>query len=173
MNRQDYAAAKQSYELLDKKYKNSKAVQLLYIHACEHIDLKLYQKALEGYAMTFPDAASSYLMMLDLYYMQKEYEKGIDAVNKLDKVVDSDPFLDYYRGNIYTLMNKPAEAIACYEKVYKYDPTLKINVLKLIGEYAAMGQKEEAQKVIAAYMQTPAYHTGDLNTVYDRYPGLK
>jgi tetratricopeptide (TPR) repeat protein len=171
--KQEYAAVKQGYEQLDKKYRQSKAVQLIYIHACEHIDLGLYQKALEDYSTTFPDAASSYLMMLDLYYMQKQYEKGLDAINKLDKVVGDDPFLNYYRGNIYRLMNKPAEATACYEKVYQYDPTLKQNVLKLISQYAAAEQKEKAQKIIAAYMQTPAYHVGDLNTVYDQYPGLK
>lgn len=173
LNKQDYTAAKQSYDQLDKIYKNSKAVQLLYIHACEHIDLGLYQKALQDYATTFPDAASSYLMMLDLYYMKKEYGKGIDAINKLNKVVGGDPFLDYYRGNIYTLMNKPADAISCYEKVFKYDPTIKINVLKLIGQYAASNQKDKAKKVIAAYMQTPTYHSGDLNTVYDQYPDLR
>jgi predicted Zn-dependent protease len=173
MNRQDYAAVKRSYDQLDKKYQHSKGVQLLYIHACYHIDLGLYQKALEDYAATFPDAASSYLMMLDLYYMQKEYAKGISAIDKLDKVIGGDPLLDYYRGNIYNLMNKQAEATACYEKVYRYDPTLKANVLKLAGQYAASNEKEKAQKIIAAYMQTPAYHIGDLNALYEQYPGLK
>jgi hypothetical protein len=173
MNKQEYAAVKQSYEQLEKKYQHNKAIQLIYIHACYHIDLGLYQKALEDYSTTFPDAASSYLMMLDLYYMQKEYAKGISAIDKLDKVVGGDPFLDYYRGNIYRLMNKQAEATACYEKVYRYDPTLKVNVLKLAGQYAAAEEKEKAQKIIATYMQTPGYHIGDLNTLYDQYPGLK
>jgi tetratricopeptide (TPR) repeat protein len=169
----DYTGVISTYETLGPELKHNKSIQAIYISACHHIDLVVYQKALEDYAATFPDAASSYLMMLDLYYMQKQYDKALFAVNKLDTIVGGDPLLDLFRGNIYVLMNKPAEALVHYEKAYRYDPTLKINVLKLAGQYAAVGQKDKAQKVINAYVQTPGYHTGDLNTLYDQYPDLK
>jgi len=173
LNKQDYAGIKQTYDQLDNKYKQNKIIRMLYIQACHHIDLDLYEKALTAYSVSFPDATSCYLLMIDLYYLRKDYEKELAVIDKLDKVVGGDPVLDVFRGNVYSLMHKLAEALTCYENVYRYDPTLKINVLKLIGGYAAAGQKDKAKNIIAAYMQTSAYHTGDLNTVYDQYPELK
>jgi tetratricopeptide (TPR) repeat protein len=169
----EYMNIKSSYEELRPELKKDKSIMSIYIAACHHIDLGLYQEALEQYASTFPDAPSSYLMMLDLYYLQKEYDKGIVCIDKLDRIIGGDTLLDYFRANFYLEMNKKTEAIACYERVYQYDPTFKINVLRLCASYAATGQNEKAKKVIAGYMQTPGYHLGDLNLLYDQYPDLK
>ena len=141
-SKQDYAGVKQTYDQLDQKYKQQKFIQSIYIQACHHIDLTLYEKALTDYSLSFPDATSCYLLMIDLYYLKKDYDKELEVVNKLDKVVGGDPILDLFRGNIYSLMNKPAQALVCYENVYRYDPTLKVNVLKLAAQYAAADQKE-------------------------------
>ncbi len=173
LNNAQYMDLKATFGALAPQYKKSKSIQMIYISACHHIDLGLYEQALEDYAKTFPDAAGSYLMMLDLYYLRKEYDKGLECLDKLDKVVGGDTLLDYYRANFYTAMNKKAEALSCYENVYRYDPTLKANVLRLTAAYAAADQKDKARKVIAAYMQTPGYHIGDLNPLYERYPDLK
>ena len=173
LNNSEYMNVKATYEALGSEYKKSKAIQMIYISACHHIDLGLYEQALDDFAKTFPGAASSYLMMLDLYYLRKEYDKGLACVDKLDKVIGGDTLLDYFRANIYFAMNKKAEALTCYENVYHYDPTLKVNVLQLSAAYAAAGQKDKARKVIAAYMETPGYHIGDLNPLYERYPDLK
>ena len=172
-SKQDYAGVKQSYDELDNKYKQQKFIRQIYIQACHHINLDLYEKALTDYSVSFPDATGCYLLMIDLYYLKKDYEKELLVINKLDKVVGGDPILDLFRGNLYSLMNKQAEALSCFEKVYLYDPTLRVNVLKLAAQYAAAGQKDKARKIIIAYMQTPGYHTGDLNTLYDDYPDLK
>jgi hypothetical protein len=173
LNRQDYSGVKQTYDQLEKKYQQNKFIQTIYIQACHHLDLALYEKELTAYSHNFPDATSCYLQLLDLYYSKKEYDLALVDIDKLDKAVGGDPFLDYYRGNVYTLMNRSADAIACYEKVYRYDPTLKANVLKLVSAYAAANQPDKAKKIIAAYMQTPGYRIGDLNTFYDDYPDLR
>ena len=173
INKADYTAVRTTYEQLGPAYKHSKAIQLIYIQACHHIDLGLYENALVGYAATFPDAASSYLQLLDLYYLQKKFDKGLAAVDKLDKVVGGDPLLDFFRGNFYTLMNKNAESLRCYENVYRYDPGLKINSVKLASVYAATNQNDKAKAVITGYMNTPSYHPGDLNALYDKYPDLR
>jgi len=168
-----YMDVKSTYDSLVPGFKKNKSIMTIYIAACHHIDLGLYQAALEEYGKTFPDAASSYLMMLDLYYLQKEYDKGLACIDKLDEIIGGDALLDYFRGNIYLAMNKKPEAITCYEHVYRYDPTMKINVLRLCAMYAATNQSDKAKKVISEYMQTPGYHIGDLNPLYDEYPDLK
>jgi len=172
-NKADYNGVRTTYEQLGPEYKRSKVIQIMFIQACHHIDLGLYEKALVGYAETFPDAASSYLQLLDLYYLQKEFDKGLAAVDKLARVVGGDPLLDFFRGNFYTLMGKNAESLHCYENVYQYDPGIKINSVKLASVYAAANQNDKAKAVIAGYMNTASYHPGDLNALYDKYPDLR
>lgn len=169
----EYMNVKTTYDGLAPGFKRNKSIMTIYISACHHIDIGLYQEALEEYGKTFPDAASSYLMMLDLYYLQKEYDKGLACIDKLDKVIGGDTLLDYFRANIYLAMDKKVEAITCYEHVFQYDPSMKINVLRLCATYAATNQSDKAKKVISAYMQSPGYHIGDLNPLYVEYPDLK
>ena len=171
--KQDYAGVRASYEQLDKKYQHNRYVLKLYILACHHLDLGLYEKALIEYSTDYPEATSGYLSMLDLYYMQKQYDKALDVIDKLDKLVGGDPFLNYFRGNLYSLMDKKPESLACYEKVYRYDPSIKVNAIKLASLYAAAHQNDKAQTVITGYMKTSAYHPGDLNALYDQYPELR
>ena len=171
--RQDYAGIKDAYDRLDKKYQHNKVIQLMYIHACHHIDLGLYEKALVDYSASYPDASSCYLLMIDLYYLQKQYDKALIAVDKLDKLVGGDPLLNFFRANICSLMGKNAESLEDYEKVYRYDPSLKINAIRLASSYAAASQKDKARAVIKGYMNTPSYHPGDLNALYDQYPELR
>ena len=173
LNHQDFTGVKQTYDQLPQKYQQNRFVQLVYIQACKHIDLGLYEKVLSDYSASFPDASSGYLLLLDLYYSKKEYDKALVDIDKLDKVVGVDPLLNFFRGNVYALMGKNTEAIGCYEKVYVYAPTLKLNVLALVGRYGATGQTDKGRKIIAAYMDTPGYHIGDFNTVYDDYPALR
>jgi hypothetical protein len=173
MRSQDYAGAKATYDQFAKEYQNSKMIKLMYVHACAHIDKGLYAKALEEYTTAFPDAASGYLMMLDLYYLQKEYDKVLVTLDKLDKLVGGDPVLDFYRGNAYTALSKTTESLGCYERVYRYDPSIVVNSLKLARVYAESGEGAKAKAVVAGYKNTVAYREGDLTALYTKYPELK
>lgn len=172
-SKKDYAGIKESYEKLDSDYKNDRMIQYLYVRACHHIDTKLYEEVLERYARNFPDAGSGYLLMLDLYYLQKEPTKGLAAIDKLDKLVGGDPFLDFFRGSFYSLAGDSATSLSCYEKVFKYDPGISANSLRLVRRYAAGNKVDQAKAVIAGYKQTIAYHDGDLDDLYSTYPALK
>jgi hypothetical protein len=172
-SKKDYAGLKESYEKLDSNYKNDRLIRLLYVHACHHVDVKLYEKVLEEYGEQFPGAGSGYMLMLDLYYLQKETSKGLTAIDNLDKLVGGDPLLDFFRGSFYTLSGDSAASLSCYEKVYHYDPAISVNSLRLARRYAAGNKMDQAKAVIAGYKQTVSYHEGDLDDLYSTYPALK
>jgi len=169
----NYTGVKEQYEKLSDKYKQNKAIQLIYITACHQLDPQLYERAIEHFANSFPDAPSAYLMMIDLYYGRKEYEKGLAAIDKLDKLIGDDKMLDLLRGNFYKLSGKRAESIACYEKVYRYDPTLSMNVHSLVGVYEEAGEKVKAKAVMASFKKTNAWHEADFSDLLAKYPDLK
>jgi hypothetical protein len=172
-NKKDYTGVKNSYDKLDKTQKSDKVLEYLYVQACRHIDTKLYEQALDEYTTNFPDAGGGYLQMIDLYLLQKDGPKGLTAIDKLNKLVGGDPFLDFFRGRFYTLSGDSTASLACYERVYQYDPALGVNVLQLTRKYAAANKMDKAKAVIAAYKHTPGYHEGDLDDLYATYPALK
>ena len=172
-NKGDYAGAKQYYDKLTDRTKDNKAVQVIYLSVCQHLDKNLYQDQLEHYAMLYPSSSSGYLLMLDLYFLKKEYNKGLTAVNKLDTLVGKDPFLDFYRGIFYQMGGMKEQALACYERVYRYDPQITSNTNELIVAYLDGNQNDKAKKVVAEYKKSPAFRQENLNTLYDKYPALK
>ncbi len=169
----NYAAVKDNYDKLDKKYKDNKVVDFMYVKACYHIDQKLYQQALEDYSGKFPGAVSCKLMLADLYYMQKEYEKNIAINNQIDSLIGGDPLMDFMRGGAYRAAGKTAESVSYFEKAYRYDPSIQLNSVMLAKSYAEAGQKDKAKKVLAGYMRTPRYHEGDLDAFFTKNPDLK
>jgi tetratricopeptide (TPR) repeat protein len=168
-----YAAAKQVYDQLDRHVQDSKAVQVIYIGICHHLSDSLYHQALEHFAVAFPDAPSVYLMMIDVYYVKKDYDKGLAAVNKLDSLLGKDAFLDLYRGNFYKKMGKKDEALNCYQRLYLNDPTVSINTRTLIIAYAQANRYDDAKKVIGEYKQTSGFQETDLDKIYSAFPALK
>jgi tetratricopeptide (TPR) repeat protein len=169
----DYTGARTYYEKLAPRLKQNKAIQVIYISICQQIDQTLYRQALERYSALYPNAGSGYMMMLDMYYLQKEYAKGLGAVNKLDSLLGKDPFLDFYRGIFYGLGSEKEKSISCYEKVYKYDPSLRSNTKALIVAYASNKQNDKAKAVISEYKKTAAFHQEDLDNMYAKFPDLK
>jgi uncharacterized protein HemY len=173
MNDKDYAGVKELYDNMGDKLKANRTVQFTYISACRKLDPALYQQALEHYALMYPDGGSPYQLLIDVYYLKKEYEKGIADIDKLDKIVGGDPALDFFRAIFCLLLNKHAEALAYFENVYRYDPSITANTVKLAYLFAEAGEKEKAKKVIEGYKKTLTYRAEDLDALYRKYPDLK
>jgi tetratricopeptide (TPR) repeat protein len=169
----DYGNARDVYDHMNKQLRESKPVQIIYIGICRHLNDSLYENALQHFANAFPDAPNPYLLQIDLYYLKKDPEEGLVAVDKLDNIVNTDPYLNLFRGNFCKLAGKESEALAYYKKLYLYDPDLGINTRQLIRSYAKAGQIEEAKTVIGRYRQSPSFTQKDLDLLYTQYPGLK
>lgn len=171
--KKDYAGIKEYFEKGDSKMKDDKGMYLIYVICCKKVDMEKYQEVLEHYITHFPDAASGYLMMIDLYQTKKEPDKGLAAVEKLDSLIGKDPFLDYYRGRFYDMLGKGAETIRCFETVYRIDPSFERNTIRLIVAYAANKEDDKAKTVIGEYKKSPVFAQENLDAVYKRFPDLK
>jgi tetratricopeptide (TPR) repeat protein len=171
--KKDYPGIKDFFEKSDSKMKDDKGMYLIYVICCKKVDVKKYQEVLEHYIAHFPDAASGYLMMIDLYHTEKDPAKGLVAIEKLDSLIGKDPFLDYYRGRCYDMQGKRAESIRCFETTYKLDPSFERNTIRLIVGYAANKENDKAKTLIGEYKKSPVFAQEDLDAVYTRFPDLK
>ncbi|MBS1604791.1 MAG: hypothetical protein JST42_19155 [Bacteroidetes bacterium] len=171
--KKDYAGIKDYFEKADARMKDDKGLYLIYVLCCKKVDVGKYQEVLEHYITHFPDAASGYLMIIDLYYTKKEPEKGLVAVEKLDSLIGKDPFLDYYRGRCYDMQGKRVESIRCFEATYRLDPSFERNTIRLIVAYAANKENDKARTIIGEYKRSPVFAEENLDAVYKRFPDLK
>jgi len=67
----NFKAVKESFDTPDTRYQQNKVMQVYNIDACRHLDNNLYRQALENYGKLYPDATNGYLLMLDMYYLNR------------------------------------------------------------------------------------------------------
>lgn len=168
----DYPRVKAIYEWLPVKMQETKGFLMLYIAACKGIGDSTYAMSLEKMAKIFPATPSSYLMMIDAYTYSKEYDKVLMAIDKVDSFTGGDPFLDYYRGNIYWIMDKKDKALELFEKAYAYDPGQILSVEVLISVYLQKNEIEKAKEIAAAYKTSKNFSQQYMDLLNANYPAL-
>src|SRR5690606_39217560 len=94
----DFAGARKVFDTeIPEQAAKEKMFRLMSIQISSELNEEKYVKELTDYQQAFPDDSNSYLLLIDLHFLQKEYDKALTSINMLDKLIDKDPFLDYYR----------------------------------------------------------------------------
>lgn len=60
-----------------------------------------YVQSIAEYRSAFPNDASQHLISIDYFVLKKQYDEGIKSIDKLDKAVGGDPYLNEMRAGIY------------------------------------------------------------------------
>jgi len=169
----DYNSIIELYESSDEKLQKNKSFFVIYMTACQKTDQLKYKTALENYAASFPDAPNTYLLMIDLYFLNKEYEKGIDAVNKLDSLVKGDIFLDFFRANLYLALENTVKAKTCYDNVFKSHPTLSYIIKNIVILHMNDNETDIAKTALNTYKKSEGFNQEYVDDLYLMYPDLK
>ena len=151
MERNDTENALKYYNSLPANMKNQRTIRLIHVMICSQLDEDIYMKAIDDYQAMFPDAPNMHLMMIDTYIMRKEYGKAIESIDKVDRLINTDPFLDYMRALMYNLMEKPAEARNHLEKLHSNMPGFDDGAIELIANYIDAGDDSKARSMIKEY----------------------
>ncbi|MFY7669858.1 tetratricopeptide repeat protein [Tenacibaculum sp. MEBiC06402] len=89
------------YESLNEKSKKKKIFKIYSLLGSQHLSEELYIKYIDEYEKEFPNDPSLYLISMDGFIMKNQFDDALTTLDKLDKSIGIDDFLDYYRGNIY------------------------------------------------------------------------
>ncbi len=172
--RNDNQAIIQLYDSLDNDYKKNKAVQIMYIAACKKVDLlsDRYKMALENYAAIFPDDASTPLLMIDFYYITKDYDKTLNAIAKLDSFVN-DPFLNFFRASVYLAKDDKKQALIYYDSLFEKYPTISYIIKNVVILHMNAGEKSIAKSDLETYKKTDGFKQQYVDDLYLLYPELK
>jgi hypothetical protein len=110
-----------------------------------------------------------YLVMVDGYFLQKEYVKMLAAVNSLDSQINKDPLLDFYRYLSYNLLLDKAKAKTCLVRLLKNMPDFQKGYQELIAVELGDKNKNEADSLIKIYRGKAKFNQGELDNIIAYY----
>ncbi len=117
--------------------RNSKALLLLGVQIASGLnDDAEYVSAIETYGKAFPNDPSLDLVMVDAAFLRKKYDDAIKMIDRLDKRLGGDPYLESLRAGAYGESGRYAEALVHAKKATEQEPTLVQNWWALLTQQA-------------------------------------
>jgi hypothetical protein len=153
--------------------KKDKVFELFYLRIARKLGDSAYLAALKEYKADFPRDPNLGLLMLDAYVMEKDYTAALGAINNLDTALHKDPFLDYYRGLIYKLMEDPAESRMCLEQLHRNMPLFGKGTVELLANYATAGYPDSAAMLVRQAQAENNITTKQLEALEQAYPTIR
>jgi hypothetical protein len=169
LNRGKVKEAKDMYEALPASLKKNKTVLLINVFICSRLTEEEYNTAINEFNRLYPNQPNMNLMMIDGYFIQKDYVKMLGAVNALDTQINTDPLLDYYRYLSYKLLLKQDSGIICLNRLVKNMPDFQSGYIELISAKLQEGLTAQADSLIKVYRSKPAFNQQDLNELVSLY----
>lgn len=100
------------YKKIGAESKKNKVFKLIGITLASALDNDdLLRKFTKDYEKSFPKDPSLYLISIDGAYVNNKLNKALELINKLDKFIGGDDFLNYFRVNTYYLKGDIPKAI--------------------------------------------------------------
>ncbi|MGC4104196.1 tetratricopeptide repeat protein [Ferruginibacter sp.] len=169
MQRGQNREAKEKYDKLPAYIKASKSVMLINVLICEDLSTDEYSAALAEFREKYPNEPNMSLLMIDGYFMQKDYVKMLAAVNALDSQINKDPLLDYHRYLSYDLLEDKEKSMACLKRLVTNMPDFQKGYIEYIVQDLKSGNKQQADSLIAIYRKKPKFKQEELDTVVKYY----
>lgn len=169
MQRGEYAEAKEVFNSLPDYLRNTKPALLMNTQICAGLSNEEYAKAIESYKFRYPGERNISLLMIDGYFIQKDYVKMLGAINALDSQINKDPFLDYYRYLSYNILNDNSRATESLKKLTVSMPGFEKGYLELIATELRTGNKNAADSIAGIYKKKQGFDQESLQRVMQLY----
>lgn len=151
------------YDQLPAEVQKMRAVQIVHVLICSGLsDYEKYNGSIEEYKKFYPNEPNMQLLLLDGYIINKEYDKALEGVNEIDKMINKDPLLDYYRYLCYNLKQDTANARTSLERLMKNEPNFEDGMLEIIALYLEEKNKPAADEWIEKFKATSSYDQSKL-----------
>lgn len=169
----EYEKALGLFNELPDEIKKEKAYQIIHIQLCSKLDNDKYIQALNEYRSLYPKDPNMYLMMIDAYILQKDYPMAMASVNKLDSLIDKDPYQDYQRGLIFLLMKDTIHSQQSLQRLHANMPKFKKGTVELMETYYYTHDEGKAAQLIRQAKDSNYLDDPYLEAIYSYHPDLK
>jgi predicted Zn-dependent protease len=138
-------------------------VQVLRLLAAARLDTKPYAQALDDYHKLFQNDPTADLLSIDAFFLRGEHDKSLAAIDRLDKAVGGDPYLDVMRGNILFGKGDADAAKRMGARAVKADPSLYAGHDLLLSIALKQNDHPETARRLAIFQDRFNMDFGDLS----------
>ena len=173
LNEGKHQEADQLYQQFPEVLKKQKMMQVVRIEIASELGDDVYSQAMDDFERAYPDAPNLYLMKIDAYILRKDFDGAMNAVNKLDSLIDKDTFLDYYRGLICKLKEDKEGQDIYFTRLVKNKPDFGPGVLELVAFHMDNNQTDKGVLVAQQYKASSKASQEQFDVLYQLYPELQ
>jgi tetratricopeptide (TPR) repeat protein len=170
INKGEHRQAMELFNNIPVKYRSGKIFQVMNVTISSGLSEEEYGTALDEYNKLFPNEPNAALLMIDGHILHKDYNKALEAVNMLDRQINKDPLLDYYRYLCYNLLNEKEKAKQHIEQVVKNIPGFGDGMLELIATYLEDHEYDKARPFVEKYKAKSSFDQTTLDLLLSAYP---
>lgn len=154
IQRDDFAGVIDQFNSLPSELQDNKTILLMYLGAAGKLMAAAesdqaeaaYRDGVERFQKQFGDDPAFLLLGIDYYFYREDFEGATEAIDKLDKAVGGDPFLDFFRASVLLVQEKYKEALPLAEKARDNNPELEepywgiVNIHLSLGNFAQVAE---------------------------------
>jgi tetratricopeptide (TPR) repeat protein len=165
--------ANQLFISLPQELREQRLFKIINIQIASGLDNEQYLAAMNSFQHDYPDAPNIYLIMLDSYFLNEDAPGILRCVNRLDSLINKDPFLDYYRAIAYRLDDNIDNQITCLERLHKNMPEFGNGTRLLVNAYLQDNKIEKAVTLNRIYQQRNDVDTAFIEKLYTLFPDFE
>ena len=119
-----HAEAVALFKRMPPELRREKSAFILYVTASSSMDEEQYRSAIEELRAAFPNDAGLDLMLIDGYVLRQRYDDALAAIDRLDRDLDGDPYLDLLRASTCRLKRDEHNAVRYTRRAVEREPEL-------------------------------------------------
>ena len=138
-----------SWGLMPEELQKEKLVMTLRVMAAGQIDdEEVYLRAIDAFQKAYPRDTAVDLIAFDGYFLRKKWEETFKTVDRLDQRLGGDPFLEVLRGNVWGAQEKWDNALECFLRGAKAEPSLVVAHWSVAGAALKVKNWKEVSRTL-------------------------
>jgi tetratricopeptide (TPR) repeat protein len=157
-----YAEAIQIYRTLPAEIRAEKSIYLRYLWASEAVSANEFLIALDGFRRQFPGDAALTFQDVDYYLLNRSFEEALRSIDKAEKAIGGDPYLNALRAKILVKAWRHKEARTFADKAIEQEPTLTHGYWGRIAVSLAETHHADTLALLKKLVENTGQSVGDL-----------
>ena len=160
----NWRQALNTYKELPASVQESKPAMTMRLLATQSVSDAEYLATIDDFRKRYPNDPMIDLVSVDAYILRKAYDKALESIDRVDKVIGRDPYLKVLRGNVLMREKKLNAARDMVQDAIAQDPNLLRGYYSLIDISLARRDYADTVKWLKK-AESLGVTFGDLTTV--------
>jgi hypothetical protein len=155
--------AKKLFHTIPHDVQQMKIMQLTNLTICSGLGKDEYNEAFKQYESRYPDEKNIPFLKISYYMMNDDSKNTLLAVDELDRFIDKDPLLDYFRHLCHYSAGDRVNSLICLKRLVKNMPDFEDGVMELIALFLKEGDSESARPLIERFRKNASFDQKNLD----------